>query len=170
MSIPQLGLIITPPNLKLYIKAPDLDINTRAPDLTVRTTSPEVIIDLRESFNSMGLKDIAAAMRDVVEEARATVLQGIERRADEGDALGRANGPSVTALADEASKPREKKLEIGLMPSVPPKISAKPGMIKGYYSPGDVSVRLNRGEVNGDFRWGTIEGYLEGESSVDIKA
>lgn len=170
MSIPQLGLRITQPNLQLYITDPNLQVHTQPPDLALKTIEPEVIIDLRSSFNSMGLKDIDAFMKDFTANARATVLKGIERRADEGDALGKAKGPSIGQLADQASKPEEKQLVIGLMPEAPPEISAKLGTIDGEYTPGDVSVHLEIGKVNGVFTWGKVEGYLEGQSIIDIKA
>lgn len=169
MSIPQLGLRITQPDLKLYIKEPDLGIQTQAPDLTIHTTDPEIIIDLRQSFNSMGLKDIGALAQEVSETSKATILKRIERTAHDGDLLGKAKGPSVTQIAAQSVEPEEKKLEIGLMPAAPPEISVTLGSLKGDYSPGDVAVKLDNGEVKGFFTWGKIEGYLEGESSIDIK-
>ena len=169
-AIAQIGITITQPNLDLHIRHPDLDIHTQSPDLALKTTKPEVIIDLRESYNSMGLKDIASSMQSFVEDAKQTVLAGIQRRADEGDALSNPKGPSVVQLAYQAAQPKEKQLHIGLMPSVPPKITAKLGKVEGIFTSGKVSVKLNPGQVKGVFTWGKVDVYLERQSSIDIKA
>lgn len=166
----QIGMKITQPDLKLQIKAPDLIIHTQKPDLEIHTTPPEVIIDLRESFNSMGLKDIDALARTESDAAKQTSMEGIERRAQEGIALEKAKGPSSAQLAVKASEPKEKKLAIGLMPDTPPRITVKTGGVKGNYTKGDVNVKLDLGEVNGDFTWGKVDVYMEREPYIDIRA
>lgn len=166
----QIGIKITPPDFQLRIKAPDLNIHTRQPDLEIQATKPEVIIDLRESFNSMGLEDIAAMAKSIGDKAKQTATDGVERRAQEGIALEKAKGPSVIQLADAASKPAEKHLVLGLMPDQPPRISVKTGGVQGMYTPGGVAVKLDSGEVQGDFTWGRVDVYMEREPYIDIRA
>ena len=166
----QIGIKITQPDLNLRIKAPDLNIHTQQPELDLHTTQPEEIIDLHESFDSMGLKGIASVAKTIGDEAKQTALNGGERRAQEETELEKAKRPSVSHLADRASKPQEKQLLIGLMPDAPPRITAELGIVKGNYTPGDVVVKLDSGEVKGNFTWGTVDVYMEREPYVDIRA
>jgi hypothetical protein len=166
----QIGIKITPPNLQLAINPPDLQIHIQKPDLDLRITKPDIIIDLHESFDSMGLKDIASTEKTVRDEANQTVAKGVVRRVQEGIALEKAKGPSVTQLAVKASKPEEKQMGIGLMPARPPKITAKLGAVKGIYSAGDVAVNLDLGDVKGSFTWGKVDIYMERQPQIDIKA
>lgn len=166
----QIGMHITPPDLALQIKSPDAVIKTTPPDLDLAITPPEVIIDLRPCFNTMGLADIGYLEEQFIADAQRTAGQGIERRVAEGAELANPHGPSIGAIADAASKPPEKQLVIGLVPAVPPRVTARGGSVKGFYRPGTVEVRLIRGEINGDFRWGRVDVYvyMEKEPYIDI--
>ncbi|MDR3562385.1 MAG: DUF6470 family protein [Negativicutes bacterium] len=166
----QIGMKITPPDLNLSIKPPNLELHINNPDLEIHTTKPEVIIDLRESFNSMGLQDIAAVAKSVSDEAKQTAIKGIERRVEEGTELAKAKGPDSAQLAARDAHSEEKQLVIGLMPEAPPRITATRGSVKGIYTPGDVAVKLDSGEVKGDFIWGKVDVYMEREPYIDIRA
>jgi hypothetical protein len=165
----QIGMKITPPDLKLRLKHPDLNLQITQPNLELAITKPEVSIDLRDSFNSMGLKDISTSMRDFVADAKDTIAKGIEQTVANTKALEDPKGPSVVDLAYQDSRPEEKQLVIGLMPSVSPRISAKLGSVQGTYTPGSVQAKLNPGEIGGDFTWGTVDVYMEREPYIDIK-
>lgn len=166
----QIGLRITPPDLALHIRQPDMVLRTTPPDLALHITQPEVIIDLRPAFNTMGLADIGYLEEQFVADARNIAQQGIARRVAQGNELADPHGPSIGAVADRASKPPEKQLGIGLVPAVPPRITASNGEVQGFYRPGAVEVRPVRGAVNGEFRWGRVDVYMEREPYIDIKA
>lgn len=167
----QIGLNITPPDLKLRITRPDLQLDTKPADLQLSIERPEVLIDLRESFNSMGLQDPATLTKECAEKAQQTLLNGIERRVKEGEEFSDPQSPSVAKIVSASAESAipKKELVLGLMPSAPPKISAKLGSIKGEYAPGDINVRLRRGELNGTFAWGRVDVYLEREPYIDIR-
>ncbi len=168
----QIGIKITPPDLKYKIKQPEADIKIRQADLQLKIEKPEVIVDLRQSFNTMGLQDIDTLSRSMGDEAKQTLLKGIERRVTEGEELAKPKGASVGKIvaASAATEIPKKELVIGLMPAVPPKITARLGQVKGFYTPGNVAVKLDKGELNGTFTWGKVDVYMEREPYIDIKA
>lgn len=168
----QIGMMITPPDLRLHVTQPDMQLQVRPCDLELRIEQPEVIIDLRQSFDSMGLQDSTALARSCAADARQTVMRGISRRVQEGDALAQPHGPSVGAIvaASAASERPPKELVITAMPAVPPKITARLGAVRGSCTPGAVYVQLNPGAVQGDFTWGQVDVYLARAPYIDIKA
>lgn len=167
----QIGINITPPNMQLKITPPDIALDVKPADLRVRVEQPEVIIDLRESFNTMGLQDSLTLSRSIAGEARQTVARGIERRVSEGEALGDPHSDSVGRVlsASIANAKPKKELVLGLMPEAPPKISARLGKLKGEYTPGQVNVRLNNADVVNQFTWGRVDVYMEREPYIDIR-
>ena len=78
------GRQTTSPDLRLHITQPDLQLRIRPCDLALQIEPPEVVIDLRQSFESMGLLDNAALARSCAAEAREAVGRGISRRVREG--------------------------------------------------------------------------------------
>lgn len=166
----QIGLKITQPNLNLKTTQPDLEMKTTPADLALKITQPEVIVDLRDSFNSMGLQDTYAFSESNLEAAKQAFLQGLDRRVSVGHQLAEPHGPSVGQIVSEASKPSEKQLVIGLTPFVPPHISAQLGTIEGKYTPSHIDTKVTEGKVTGDFTWGRVDIYMEREPSIDIKA
>lgn len=166
----QIGINIQKPDLKLNIKAPEADIKITPPNLDLQIDNPEIFIDLRQSFNSVGYKDVQTFTDEFIADAKQTAEAGVERVVSEGDATSKAKGPSIGELAFQDSLPREKEVEIGLIPSVPPKVTAQMGRVKGIYTPGRVKVGLIPGALNGDFTWGKVDVYMEREAHIDIKA
>ena len=165
----QIGLTIQKPDLKLQIKAPEADIKIQSPSFDLQIDNPEIFIDLRQSFNSMGYKDIQTFSDEFIADAKQTAQAGIERVVSEGYALSKPKGPSVGQLSFQDSLPSEKEVQIGLIPSVPPKITAQMGQVKGTYTPGGVKVNLDPGKLNGNFTWGKVDVYMEREAHIDIK-
>lgn len=166
----QIGIKITPAKLNMAIKQPELDLSPKPANLSLHTEYPEVMIDLRQSFDSMGLKDIVSLEKETAAEGRKTALSGIERRVADGERMAEPNSPSVAKIVSD-SAPRmilKKELKLGLIPEAPPKISAKLGSVKGSYTPGDLNGNYIRGTVNGAFTWGRVDVYMEREPSIDI--
>jgi hypothetical protein len=166
----QIGLKIIQPNLNLKTTQPDLQMKTTPADLALKITQPEVIVDLRASFNSMGLQDTYSFSASNLAAAKEAFLQGLDRRVAVGHELADPHGPPVGKIVTDASKPPEKQLVIGLMPSAAPEISANLGTIEGKYTPAHIETKLNEGKVTGDFTWGQVDVYMEREPSIDIKA
>jgi hypothetical protein len=166
----QIGLKITQPNLNLKTKQLDIQLKTTPADLALKITPPEVIVDLRASYNSMGLQDTYSFSESNLAAAKQAFLQGLDRRVSIGNQLADPHGPSIGQIAGEASKLPEKQLVIGLTPSVPPHISAKLGTIEGKYTPAHIDTKVNEGKVTSDFTWGQVDVYMEREPSIDIKA
>lgn len=166
----QIGIKITPAKFDLAIKQPELDLSPNSAELSLHTEYPEVIVDLRQSFNTMGLQDIITLEKTEATEARKTVLSGIERRVADGEKMREPKGPSVAKIASD-SAPRmilKKELKLGLMPETPPKISAKLGSVEGRYTPGALNGNYIRGTITGDFAWGRVNVYMEREPNIDI--
>lgn len=167
----QIGLNITPPDLQMKMTRPNLSLESKSADLQLTIEQPEVFIDMRDSFNSMGLQDAATFTSSFVNDARRTVMRGIERRVREGEELGdphSASAGQIAAASAESTKTK-KEVEIGLMPDTFPKISAKLGKIESRYTPADFTVRLDAGQVKGDFSWGRVDVFLERAPYIDIR-
>lgn len=166
----QIGIQITQPNLNIKTTQPDLQLKTTPADLALQIEQPEVIIDLRASFNSMGLQDTYTFADSAAKEAKQACMRGIERRVSVGNQFTEPHGPSAGKIVAESSNPPEKQLVIGLMPSVPPDISAKMGTVKGTYTSAHINGKFNEGKVTSNFTWGRIDVYMEREPYINIKA
>lgn len=166
----QLGLNITQPNIKLKITAPDIEMKTTPANLELKIEPPEVMVDLRGSFNSMGLQDTYSFADSALQEAKQSFLQALDRRVQLGDQMTDPHGAPIGQIVAQASKPSEKELVIGLCPSVPPRISAKLGTIRGTYTPSRIESKVNEGTITNNFTWGKVDIYMEREPSIDIKS
>ncbi|AIF53658.1 DUF6470 family protein [Pelosinus sp. UFO1] len=166
----QLGLNITQPNINLKITAPDIKMKTTPANLDLKIEPPEIIVDLRGSFNSMGLQDTYSFADSAAQEAKQAALQALDRRTQLGDQMADPHGPSIGQIVAQASKRPEKEVAIGLSPSVGPKISANLGTIKGVYTPARIESKVNEGTITNNFTWGKVDIYMEREPSIDIKS
>lgn len=166
----QLGLKIDQPNIDLKITAPDIQMKTVPANLDLKIEPPEIFIDLRESFDSMGLQGVYSLGNSLAEEAKQACARGIDRRVSIGNQMANPHTPSIGKIIAEASKPPEKEVVISLSPSVGPKISANLGTIKGNFTPAHIDVTVNEGRITNNFTWGTVDIYMEREPSIDIKS
>lgn len=166
----QLGLNITQPNINLKITAPDIKIKTTPANLDLKIEPPEILIDLRASFDSMGLQGTYSYANSLAEEAKQACERGIDRRVSIGNQMANPHTPSIGKIVAEASKPPEKEVVIGLSPTEGPKISANLGTIKGTYTPAHIDVTVNEGKITNNFTWGKVDIYMEREPSIDIKS
>ena len=166
----QLGLNITQPNLDLKITPPDIKMKTTPANLDLTIEPPEILIDLRASFDSMGLQGTYSLADSLAEEAKQACARGIDRRVSIGKQMADPHTSSVGKIVAENSKPPEKEVVIGLSPSVRPEISARLGTIKGTYTPARIDVTVNEGTITNNFTWGKVDIFMEREPSIDIKS
>ncbi len=165
----QLGLKITQPNINLKITAPDIKMKTTPANLDLKIEPPEILIDLRASFDSMGLQGTYSYANSLAEEAKQACERGIDQTVSIGRQMADPHTASIGKIVAEASKPPEKEVVIGLSPSVGPEISAKMGTIKGNYTPAHIDVTVNEGKITNNFTWGKVDIYMEREPSIDIR-
>lgn len=116
----QLGLNIEKP--RQHIEQPQADMHIEQPnaDLDIETSPAKLTIDQSKAWHDMNLIGQLAATREFAQEGKQELLQGIARRASEGERLMRIeNGVSaVPSLAKGKGMREYKSLGIKFIPSV----------------------------------------------------
>lgn len=165
----RIGLKITPFQYDLKQQAPDLQIQQTPAQITLTQPAATLEINYAPAREALGYCGIEAQLRQFNQEAMATSMDGIQRRAREGYELGHIeNKVSVAQVVKEAIAPQEKDLELVAIPSIEVKISVNSvqlevvqGGINGNYTPGT---------IQGDFTYGTVHSYLEQEPMISMHA
>lgn len=77
----------TPPSLEIHQQPADQTIKQPKAELTIFKTSSQLLIDQTEAWNNLDLKSAFVRIREAAENGHQAVLEGIARRAEEGDDL-----------------------------------------------------------------------------------
>jgi hypothetical protein len=121
-------------NMELHIVPAQFDLEI---------TPMQININLRATYNSMGLRDNVSFAQSVTQDAQQTFMQGLERRVQQGDEMAAPKSPSVAQIVSRDLVPKpSKQLGLALTPPVPPQVSGTPGTIKETYVPGSITVTL----------------------------
>ncbi|MDA8233880.1 MAG: DUF6470 family protein [Clostridia bacterium] len=165
----QIGIDWALPELLIKAPPPDMTLQQQAPDIIITIDYPEVHIDQTQTFAEIGLKKIIPLERELAQEAQVTVVNGIGRRANEGDLLASQVGFGNKIFADiaESNLPQIKESNIDIIPRTPPSITASGG-IRVQAVMGDVSVDMppNLPEIEANL--GYVKIYLEQKPYLKI--
>lgn len=129
------GLQIQKPVQKIEQPKATQSIQQPKAELEINTAPGKLAIDQTEAKAQLGLKTIPRLVSEAAQEGRQAVLEGIGRRASEGDQLMRIEnqGNPIPQIA-EANAFKEKQFGIGWIPSH--------GSVKLQYTPADVQVKV----------------------------
>jgi hypothetical protein len=126
-------------------------------------------IDYSRFRESLGYCGIEAQMLSFVEKAKETCLQGIERRAVQGQQLSDLRKKiSIADIAKQAAEPKEKELQ--LVRLNPIEINFDIDYPQGNVSIGGVKTSFTPGSIQSQFQYGKVDIYMEKEPYLDIEA
>ncbi|WP_425806928.1 DUF6470 family protein [Desulfitobacterium sp. Sab5] len=165
----RIGLKIIPFQYDLKQQAPDLQIQQTPAQISITQPAATLEIDYTPAREALGYCGINTQLKQFNQEAMTTSMEGILRRVHEGYELGHIEKKvSVAQVVKEATAPREKDLELVVIPPIEVKVSlnsfgfdVNQGGVKGTFTPGT---------IQGDFTYGTVHTYLEQEPSISIHA
>ncbi|MBM6619043.1 DUF6470 family protein [Bacillus suaedaesalsae] len=114
-----------------------LSIEQPLAEMNLSITPSKLTIDQSKAREDMDLKSILKRTEEAAQLGKTAVLEGIARRASEGNQLMKIEngGNAIAMIAKENSKGREFKFNIGWIPS--------PGSVKVEYTPSKVDVKID---------------------------
>jgi hypothetical protein len=127
-------------NAQLEIRQQPAEQNILQPkaELSIHTVPGKLDIDQSQAFAEAHLKSIYALIDDYAARGKQEAMEGIARRAEQGDALMRIEngGHPIAEQARENSTPPPAQFSIGWMPK-------SPFSVKFHYQPAKVNIQWN---------------------------
>jgi len=167
----QIGIEWKSAELSIKNPPPDITMQQYPADIIITIERPEVHIDTTQTFSEMGLKRFVPLEMEHAQKSQSIVIDGIGRRAYEGDKLASSIGLGNKVFADiaENNLPQPAEFNVDIIPRTPPKITAT-GEISIEGVMGDVVVDSppNFPEVN--VQLGYVKTYIEKEPYLKIEA
>lgn len=154
----QIGLNIKKPFLNLEIRPQRFEVKTSLPKVSIHHELAPLKIDQQEFFATLGYRNLRQIAQHFLSIAKSAVLEGIGRRAAEGDMLGAIE--KNISVADIARMNADRYVESNLVfpgpapapevdvPRVPVKVDVEPGRLDVNNVKGNVKVKLDWGQVN----------------------
>ena len=142
----------------------ELDIKQPPAEMTIERTPSQLTIDQTSAREAVDLKSIRKRIEEFAENGRQEWLEGLARRANEGDELMRIEngGNPIVSQAKQNSERPEKQFNIGF---VPPLFS-----VKLHYEPTklDINWKVNKVENNTRTNKPTLD-YTPGKVEVGLR-
>ncbi|WP_141432913.1 DUF6470 family protein [Bacillus sp. 03113] len=115
----------------------DLEIEQPRAELNIERTPSKLTIDQTKAREDVGIKSMTRMLEDAAQKGRQDLLEGIARRAEDGDELMKIeNGRGAIArIAKRNSERGPYNINIGWIPSA--------GSVKIDYDPGTIDIQWN---------------------------
>ncbi|MHB8172568.1 MAG: DUF6470 family protein [Thermincolia bacterium] len=153
----QIAIRQYPVKLEMERVPPRVEMNIEKPKLEMKKRPFQLEIDQIQCFNEIGLKTYQALMDETVGIAKNTALEGIGRRAEEGDIFARINGPTIAQITAEAGWEPYREFNVDVIPKSRPKIEFRGGGVDISFQPGRVDARLESGRIDYSIKSGKVE-------------
>ncbi|WP_100401657.1 DUF6470 family protein [Bacillus sp. FJAT-42315] len=160
----QTELTIQKPVQSIEQPRAQLDIEQPKAELTMKTTPAQLSIDQTAAWEAMDLKHIFRRIEEFAQKGHQDFLEGIARRAQDGDQLMKIEhgGNALGAIAKSNGERQPKQLQLGWSP---PHFSVKnnhqPRMLEINWEPKKV--------INNTKAQKPIVDYQPGEVTTDVK-
>lgn len=165
----KIGLKIEPFQHDLDISFPQVQINQRPAEFSLQQPAAILEINYTPARESLGYCGITTQLRLFNADAKATSEAGIERRVQEGNQLSRIDEKvSIGELVAYSLEPKERDLE--LVNIEPIKISFRTEPLRWNIELGGVTVNVAPGHVQGQFKYGKVDSYLEQKPYLKFRA
>lgn len=156
---------IEQPRAKQYIEQP-------AATLEMHSTPSKLLIDSSQAYRDLGFLTAKESVDYNAQKGKEDVMEGIARRASEGDQMMNISKDSENAIQNIAAS-------IALLPPSQMAITWKPsvGAVKIYYEAGSLDINIQQhkpkidvqiGKVVHDYTPARVEGVMEQYPSVQI--
>ncbi|MFC3886530.1 DUF6470 family protein [Bacillus songklensis] len=172
MQLPQIRLESTNARIKLNIEKPvqeiqqpqaELSIEQPAAELNIERTPSKLTIDQTKAREDMDLKHISRRIEEAAQQGYQDWLDGLERRAQDGDELMRIEngGDAIAEQAKRNSEPPIYDFNIGWIPSA--------NSVQISYDPGKVDIqwKQNKPIINARVNK-PILNYEPGKTNVEL--
>lgn len=162
----RIGLNITDPFLEIRTTPPRLEIDTRPAIVEIQSISGHFEFDFTPTRASYGLKTNLEFMFDYAERGRQAVLEGIGKRAQDGDRMAAVYNKdnAFAELAKEAMRPPD--VEVVWDPLAKPDITYIPGELHFNPRPGQLNIQTERGRVDTQLRRGQVDITVDQYASI----
>ncbi|KQL52985.1 hypothetical protein AN964_05310 [Heyndrickxia shackletonii] len=173
MKLPQIRLESQPAMIQMNSKiatqsieqpAAGLDIQQPPAELHIERTPAKFTVDQSQAWADMDLKPISKRIKEFAQNGYQDWLDGIARRAEEGDQLMRVEngGNPIASISKENSKLPTHEFNFGLVPS--------PLSVKTYFDPSKLDIQWDtkKPSINVRVNKPTIE-YSPGNVSISMK-
>lgn len=158
----QIGLNIHKPVQKIEQPKADLDLQQPKAKLTVETTKSQLSIDTFEARESLDLKNTRRRTEDMAQKGVQDALEGVARRADEGNELMRIEDGGNPIVEHAKRKGRQPYSSINI------KFLPQSGSVKVKYEPSKVDINIEPQKVINNSKMNKpIHDYTTG--SVDVE-
>jgi len=155
---------------KISIEQPkgELTIKQIKASLNIDREIPRVIIDQYQCFAEAGLKNLEDFTKEYAELGRQGVLEGIGRRATEGNMMAEfEKGNPISKIAEQNAFPIY-DYNINFIPKSRPKIEVK-GYLNIDVELGKVIVNYKPNKPEIKYKHGNIEFYLRQKGNIKIR-
>lgn len=171
----RIGIETTAAKLNIKTQNADLQLHSENAKVSIQTELPKVVIDCSECYNTSGLKNREAFLRESVQLGKQAASEYISKTSSDGGSYGAIESGSnpMTSIVVRDAYPQH-NFGIDCMPKARPQIkvegktqitaeNASGGAnngIQGNYTPG---------KVNYDVTPHNVRTFLEQKPSIDIK-
>lgn len=160
----QIEINTTPAQQSIEQPGPDLEIQQPSAELHIDRTPSKLTIDQSQAWADMDLKPISQRWRDLAEFGHQDWLEGVARRAQDGDELMKIEnkGNPIANIAKRNSERPTYNINIGFIPSA--------GSVKEHYEPTKLDIQwdIKKPINNTETRKPIIE-YKPGKVDVSLK-
>jgi len=158
---------------QLDIQSPKADLSIEQPkaELQIERTPSQISIDQTQAWNNLNLKSAFVRISDAADAGRQAVLEGIARRASEGDELMQIENKGSNPIANQAAQDSEVQISYDTG-SVPPfeavKISGRPGQLNINWQTHQPVIQTTSHSPEMTFHPGQLNIYMDQYPSLSI--
>ncbi|MCV9884678.1 DUF6470 family protein [Metabacillus halosaccharovorans] len=180
MQIPQIRLESTTGQIGIKtnqavnnISQPMADLTIEQPkaELQINTTPSKLTIDQTEARADMDLKSIARRTEEFAQQGKSDLLEGIARRAQQGDQLMKIENPGnpIASLAKTNSQKEMKEFGLAFIPSYGSvKINYEPSKIEINVKPIKPNINVQVNKPTYDYQPGNVDISLQRRNELKI--
>ncbi|GAB6138164.1 DUF6470 family protein [Halanaerobaculum tunisiense] len=169
----KLGLQIKDPQAKVNQKSGQFKLEQIPGKLKINSKPVQVEIDLSKARADLNYKDHKLYSKEIAQEGNRTALQGIARRAREGDQLAAIEKEGKPIVQQAKKSLQEKKQKIGLKWKRGAEVNVKSGNQNIKFKPQDsdgVKLESTPDQVKVDLDWGRVKAYQQQKPKLEIRA
>lgn len=153
----QISINTTRPVLHLHTTLPQVEMSTEPAKLEIHQAQGQLEIDQTPCRYSIGLKNFHDMARDIAQEGRQAVLDGIARIAEEGDRMAHIENKEDAIVNIARDSSLAQPLDITIAHIDAPIINYHPAPVQFHAIFGKLDITLNRGRVDSDLQRGTVD-------------
>lgn len=167
----KIGLDIQKPQIKLNTTMPRENVSYNFPKVIITSPDPKVRIDQTQCRVDMGARNPRDYGAYIASKGQSKVMEGIARRAQEGDTLAAIDKGSsiVGVIASRRQQAMQCECNIAFIPEHPPQVEAEVGKMELNVEAGGASVSAQLGSVENNAIWAKVGMYLLQKPAIDVE-